>query len=324
MFVTLNVVKKLLAEGQSLIIAADEKLLNELPRGNWIGGTIPYFMTDKGGCVSEDHLFVQPVSHLAVSSQARTYDKSTISRIGVDSPDNGYTILIMPPLTEVHAEYSLNAPSYPQLFIKVIAGWASGYRVDATEGVARVYDGRTGTMHTDKAVAMHVELPPSHRATLGIVNIFEPSDAVEIQFPATGFSTKDAVVNGVNCNFHDYLVECKHDIRLPLIADYCGALINIGFWPLDPIERKVTFGIPVLEGVTYRFSKPVANYVEKFAAAIPPHVEDPAFSCNCVFNYLYGELEGKHTGNLVGPMTFGEIGYQMLNQTLVYVMIQPV
>ncbi len=37
-----------------------------------------------------------------------------------------------------------------------------------------------------------------------------------------------------------------------------------------------------------------------------------------MLNYVYGKLEGRHTGKLTGPITFGEIAYQLLNQTLVY------
>ena len=46
--------------------------------------------------------------------------------------------------------------------------------------------------------------------------------------------------------------------------------------------------------------------------------KDPVFSCNCILNYLYGELEGKKTPPYTGPVTFGEVAYQLLNQTLVY------
>ena len=49
--------------------------------------------------------------------------------------------------------------------------------------------------------------------------------------------------------------------------------------------------------------------------------EDLFFSCNCVLNYLYAGLEGKKTGEFNGPATFGEIAYQLLNQTLVYLTI---
>ena len=41
------------------------------------------------------------------------------------------------------------------------------------------------------------------------------------------------------------------------------------------------------------------------------------YSCNCILNYLYGDLEGKKTGGFTGPVTFGEIAYILLNQTLV-------
>ena len=40
-------------------------------------------------------------------------------------------------------------------------------------------------------------------------------------------------------------------------------------------------------------------------------------SCNCMLNYLYANLEGKHTGKMTCRFTFGEIAHQLFNQTLV-------
>ena len=40
-------------------------------------------------------------------------------------------------------------------------------------------------------------------------------------------------------------------------------------------------------------------------------------SCNCILNFLYGELKSKRTGSFTGPVTFGEIAYILLNQTMV-------
>src|SRR5439155_1722009 len=41
-------------------VAGDERLLAQLPRGNWVGGTIPYLMTDEeGGLTTRDSLMVQ-------------------------------------------------------------------------------------------------------------------------------------------------------------------------------------------------------------------------------------------------------------------------
>ena len=51
------------------------------------------------------------------------------------------------------------------------------------------------------------------------------------------------------------------------------------------------------------------------------HAETNAFTCNCILNYVHSSLEGRRTGDVVGPMTFGEIAYQLLNQTLVYVTV---
>ncbi|MBF9025922.1 hypothetical protein HKCCD6035_10255 [Rhodobacterales bacterium HKCCD6035] len=46
------------------------------------------------------------------------------------------------------------------------------------------------------------------------------------------------------------------------------------------------------------------------------------YSCNCTLNYLYGEMEDKSVSGFTGPMTFGEIAYMLLNQTLVRLELQ--
>ena len=50
----------------------------------------------------------------------------------------------------------------------------------------------------------------------------------------------------------------------------------------------------------------------------------PAFSCNCILNYLYGNLEGQQSIPIGGPATFGEIAYVLLNQTMVFMIINEV
>lgn len=42
-----------------------------------------------------------------------------------------------------------------------------------------------------------------------------------------------------------------------------------------------------------------------------------------VENFLYAELEGRQAGGFVGPVTFGEIAYVLLNQTLVRLSVSP-
>jgi hypothetical protein len=66
----------------------------------------------------------------------------------------------------------------------------------------------------------------------------------------------------------------------------------------------------------------VADYAGAFRSRLS--ATDPAgvvFGCNCILNFLYGELEGQAIGGVQGPVTFGEIAYQLLNQTLVTIRI---
>ena len=46
-------VKALIEAGKTLLLAGSESLLADLPKGRWIGGTIPYFMGDEGGTFTE-------------------------------------------------------------------------------------------------------------------------------------------------------------------------------------------------------------------------------------------------------------------------------
>jgi hypothetical protein len=154
------------------------------------------------------------------------------------------------------------------------------------------------------------------------VNIFEPSDGEEIQFPESGFQASECIIAGKRENVVDYVSRSGLDLRLPIVSDMFGTKVNVSIQSLDLTRRVVKFFAPVFKGVGYRPAKPVSGYSERFLAAIPANVEPPVFSCNCVLNYLHGQLDGRRTGTLQGPMTFGEIAYQLLNQTLVQINIE--
>jgi len=49
---SLEEVTEKIIEGKRLLLAGDERLLLQLPAGDWIAGTIPYFMTEEGGDAS--------------------------------------------------------------------------------------------------------------------------------------------------------------------------------------------------------------------------------------------------------------------------------
>jgi len=311
----------LIRAGGWLSIAGDETALRRLPAGNWIGGTIPYFVGDDGGATTRERVFVTAVDGDDVS--VRRFDLSDLSRICSTAPAHGYTLLILPAFTPVHAHFAQDAPSFEEMYEKPLVGWVAGMHLDELNTrQALTVDGRTCDFDDQRAIALHVTLPATAAARVDIVNLFTPGDGPRIRFTEPGFSASRCTIDGSDGCLADYLVQQNVDVRLPLVADYCGAAINVSVKAVDVAQHRVDFYAPVFTGVDYRIATPVADYVQAFQSAAPAGVDDPAFCCNCVLNYLYGDLEGQRTGALTGPMAFGEIAYQLLNQTLVYLTLE--
>lgn len=71
-----------------------------------------------------------------------------------------------------------------------------------------------------------------------------------------------------------------------------------------------------------RVNSQVGNYAEAFRQRLTERDHSGAvWACNGILNVLFGELEGKAIGGVEGAITFGEIGYQLLNQTFVTVRV---
>lgn len=309
-------------KGEVLLLAGDEKALACLPRGHWIGGTIPYFMTPDGGRMDRERVFVNEVPAETVKRfSIRSYDADAIRHVYEDAKDNGLSGLILPALSPVHLAFANGAPSFPGFAQVPLFGWVSGVPVESIGALApKVFDGESGAAFGDRAVALHVELDPAAYANVDLVNLFEPGDGDVLTFPRSGFTVDEVLVGGRPARFADYLVERKVDTKVPLVADYCGARVNVSFQAVDPARGEVKLYAPVFEGIEYRLAKPVLDYAGAFAGRLGGGSRQPLlFACNCVLNYLYAGLEGKKTAPYTGPITFGEIAYQLLNQTLVFV-----
>ena len=321
--ITVNEAKAAIEAGKVLWLAGDEDLLSQLPKGRWIGGTIPYFMSEEGGKTTKTHIYATELdTSVAKRIQVKFYNSGTIQNVAKDAPDDGFTILLIPAFSELHLNYAKNAPEYEDMFIKPVAGWVTGIHLDDLGSVSpRVFNGGTGESSIDKAVAMHVTLAPNKVAHLNIINILKQGDGDTFEFKETGFSAGTCLINGVEQNLADYMIEHNIDTKLPLVANYSGAMLNVSFQEVDPDKKTVSFYAPVFSGVEYKLATPVDDYVTEFQKALPDIEKGLTFSCNCVLNYLYSELEGKKTGHITGPMTFGEIAYQLLNQTLVYLTV---
>lgn len=313
---------ELIRKGKYLSIAGDEAALRQLPNGHWIGGTIPYFMAADGGTVSREQVFVTEVSGFSTPPELRFYDQGSLPQICRNAPENGYSILIIPAFSAIHASFAGNAPNYEEMYMKPLIGWIAGVHLDDLGKVKpKVVLGSTGEFSDDHAVVMDIALPPEKFAQIDIVNLFRPGTGDCITFSDTGFNAGDCQINGQPSNLADYLLANSSDTRLPLVADYSGAMINVSIKSIDREARRVEFYAPVFPGIEYRIAAPLTDYLEAFQAALQQVEADISFSCNCILNFLYSDLAGKRTGHVTGPMTFGEIGYQLLNQTLVYLTI---
>lgn len=322
MLLTLTDTINKINSGKRLLLAGDETLLRQLPTGHWIGGTTPYFMTaEKGGIESTTHLFANEIPAFAENCHILTYAEDQLRLISADAPDNGFSVIIIPYASPAHFFYAQQAPSFPNLFAKPIVGWVAGVHLTQLGQLTpKVFNGKTGEMFDQHAVVMHVTLPFEKMAIIQTVNPFEPDLGDQITFDTEGFEVTDCLIEGQLQNFAEYLLEQQIDTRLPLIAkNALGMRINVAIQHLDTTAKRVRFYAPVFKGVNYRFAAPLEDYISGFKEEIVLHyVDTPVFACNCVLNYTYLNLEGKRTGSLVGPMTFGEIAYQLVTQTLVY------
>jgi len=319
MLITFEETSKLISGGKLLHIAGTEKLLKKLPKGNWIGGSTEYFMAKDGGKVSGDLLFVTefPYSKFAIKS----YDVKNISQVTGDSFESGFSILIIPFDSAVHKEYAQNAAGYDKMFIRTITGWISGVNLGIPGQTPVAVNGMTQEAYSDKAVALHLHTPEDKLVTVNIINIFEQdTNSPLIEFVEEGFSIKKCLVDGKEVVFADYIAQNKIDTKLPLVGDYLGRGINVSFKSVE--NGVVNLYAPVFKGIKYRMAKTLSNYVELFNKRLAEHKNSKSeFTCNCILNFLYGELENKKIEAFAGPITFGEIAYQLVNQTLVYITI---
>ncbi len=318
-----KVVKELINNKRVLILAGEEKQLRSLPKGNWIGGTIPYFMAENGGCIDSERIFVNDITEYTKNIKIIDYNSETINTITTKNFAHGFTYLLLPGFSEVLSTYAMKAHEINSIYDIPLTGWVTGVHLDKLEKIKpKVFNGQTLEAKENTATAMHVELPADKVANLEIINIFSQGEGDTITFDEEGFCIENCIVNGKRQNFAQYLADNEIDTRLPLVADYSGAMINSSIQEIDTKNKKVMLYSPVKKGVEYKIAKPVHNYVDEFMSSLPKDIHEVASSFNCILNFLYSNLEGKKTGMMKGPFTFGEIAYILVNQTLVYLTIK--
>lgn len=318
MLLSIKEANELIQTGAPLAVAGSRQSLAALVSGNWIGGSIPYFMTEKGGLCDRSSVFVDSIKLPWSAFKIANYDPTSLNRLATDAFTNGFTYVILPANSDAHLQYAMNAPDFPDIFLKPVIGWIAGLHLDdLASDHAAVFDGRLGAEIRNGAVALHIELPDNFHPFVRTLNLFQPGQGPAIRFSKAGFEACTAKIGGKDVNFAAWLQQNRQDAAAPLVADYAGTAVNVSIKAIDAARGKVDFYAPVFPGVDYHVAASVGDYVENFNKLIPKDAQT-VVSCNCILNYLFGKLEGRRTGGFTGPITFGEIAQQLLNQTLVY------
>ena len=198
---------KRIEAGDVMVLAGAAELLTQLPRGNWIGGTTVYFVTETGGAVVRDRLFCTTFSE-AKGATPRHLEPAELSKIADGYAPHGVTMIMIPAFSIAHSNFAVDGQTYPGLFDQPLAGWITGVHLDEIGTRApMVYDGATGQGHDEGAVLLHVALPETAQIDLDILNIFAQGEQADLTFtfPDSGFAAKTAVVNGVAVDFAKYI-----------------------------------------------------------------------------------------------------------------------
>ncbi|HEY1933481.1 MAG TPA: hypothetical protein VGG99_15825 [Acetobacteraceae bacterium] len=316
---TVDETNRLIAQGRRLHVAGDAAALGKLARGDWIGGTIPYFLTAEGGCVDRERVFVTELPAEVAAVDIGFVAPDRLADIPDGAPDHGFSLIVLPAMSDAHAKYAIGAHDLPGLFETPVIGWVAGVHLDDLgHAQAMAFNGRTGEAATDRIAVLRAHVADQVTPRIGIINLFQQGDGDRFVFPETGFAADDCRINGQRASFHEYAKAREIDPRRPLVADLSGEMINVSFQAIDDAARLVRFYAPVLAGVEYRQAAPLDDYRDALLSHVAAQPVTPAFSCNCILNYLYADLAGDKALSITGPATFGEIAYVLLNQTLVY------
>lgn len=313
----------LIARGCVLHIAGVEAALKQLNRGRWIGGTTPYMLTRDGGVVERHKVFVTelPVHPDAITT--RFVDIGNIPAISTEAPRNGFSLVIVPAMSEIHTIYSLTSANIPGIRDIALLGWVSGVHVEERrQYTPKVFDGISGDVADDCIVVMHAALPPHKEAKVGIVNLVTPGDGDTLEFDAPGFSVRECAINGHRDDFFAYAVRRKLGVHCPLVTELNGEYIAVGIKLIDAETRAVQLYAPVMRDHVYRLAAAPPDYRGALIRVADAMDVKPVLSVNCVRNFTAGGLEGRHYNPLPGPAVFGEIAHVLMNQTLVHLTIR--
>lgn len=308
-------VSKMIRRGDNLLLAGNISTLSQLPKGNWIGGTTTFFIEQPSQRINSlDKISVCRLPDYVTRTTICEYTDTSIRNIYNDAPHNGFTVVIMPFNSPPAKEFAFNASNFDNFASHPVCGWVAGGYSKATILTDTCYavSGVDSQSFTDKAVAMHIEFPPNKYAELCIFNPYKQGTGDDITFDYCSMIAKDAFINGKKRNFAEYLREIGFVPKVPFVANYAGAMLNVECFALS--DDEVFMAAPFFPDITYRISEidDKINEPELLGSEI-------VFSVTCIVNYMNPTFCEQYLKKMNGPVVYGEIAYQLLNQTTVYV-----
>jgi len=223
----------------------------------------------------------------------------------------------------VHAEFAVSSPRFKNQFTNSLIGCVSGDTPETTKpGIPTTYLGNKG--YTAKGAVLHIELPEDKVGRIEIISVLDSDPkSDELTFNEDGFNNTIFNVNGTKRDLYEYFESINHKYSLPIMADYSGAKINIGFIK-DEENKKALFCAPAYKNTEYKVvTNQTNNYENEFFKAFEKDKDsEVSYSASCIYNYFNFDLEGKTLANTCANFTWGEIAYQLLNITHVYLVIE--
>ena len=316
---------RMVREGRVLILAGAEEDLAAMPEGNWIGGTCGHFVTPQGDVPAGGEVFYADFTGLAAHACWRSFSAANIHELARHYPANGFAIIILPGCSRLLGAVAGRIMEYDGLYNVPLMGWVSAVDIAALPGLMpRVFAGGPQP-RDDRAAVLYVTLQEQYFAQLNIANLFSPGTGPEIRFLDPGQRIAgDSMIGGVPDNLARYRAARGIDPRLPLVADHEGALLNVAIVSADTVSGEMLFLSPVSTSLTYRFAAEVLDYEAEFTRATAEvEAAQAAHTCICALHYEYAGLarapEAAH--DITAPVTFGQIAYTVLNQTLACLII---
>ncbi|MBP5367554.1 MAG: hypothetical protein J6Z01_03810 [Bacteroidales bacterium] len=314
--------------GRVMLLTGSQEALSGLPKGNWIGGTSYYFVDTVGKEGGDDKIFVDDFTLVAQNCKTAVYDENNIQDIAKNGFKNGFVVVVLPIDSQVYYTFANNALGYENMFDNPVVGYIAATKMeDYGKKSPQTATGMDGKLTNSLASVLYVELPDYLAARAEIEN-FDTIDAKSprIVFPKNGFTQSDCTIDGKPGNIADYfenVIKPRLGGYTQMITSQNGALINRDIKIVDPKKGEVTFFSPVYAGDEYYFVDSSADYLSMFNRSLGSKRCDVLTCFSCISYYFGGKFEGRGVCKN-GIYAFGEIGYQLLNKTVVTLEIDKV